>query len=189
MGLDSVMLLKEWEDRFRITISDYDAEKINTVQDSVEVISSYLKISNYDLIVRDGVYLKLKDQLFQILNRRIEFPELISNIIPETNKDAWSKIAEAIDLKIPVPVSSQSFLAETITNIFSSNKHRYNAVTIGQMADVICAANYRKLIDIDKIKSKYELYIVVMAIAVEALGVDYYEVQPYKRYTSDFGID
>lgn len=62
-------------------------------------------------------------------------------------------------------------------------------ITAGQFVDVICAHHFRALTSAANIKSKYEIYIIVMGITADKTGVDYYDILPNKSFTGDFGID
>ena len=67
--------------------------------------------------------------------------------------------------------------------------YNWSSITFDQFVTAICANNYEELIDKKQIKELYEIYIIVIAITVDKIGVDYYEITPDKSFTTDLGVD
>jgi hypothetical protein len=55
--------------------------------------------------------------------------------------------------------------------------------------DIILAVNLEKIIDPKGIRSKYEIYIAVMKITVDKIGVEYSEIGIEKSFPDDLGVD
>src|SRR5207237_8663355 len=55
--------------------------------------------------------------------------------------------------------------------------------------DIILAANLDQLNPPIQYKSKYEIYIAIMKITVEKIGVDYSAIGIEKSFTDDLGVD
>lgn len=193
MGLDSVELLVEWEKYFNIQISDLEAEKISTVQNAVDCISSHLNISENNLTLRNSIFVLVRDHINNIANikKSIELTDLVYEIIDPHKKEIWLKLSENINLTIPEFsfASNNTFSRKIISKIIWIPGYDYKEVTFERLVDAICAENFEKLINQDNITSKYEVYIAVTAITVNKNGIDYYEVEPPKTFHHDFGID
>jgi hypothetical protein len=193
MGLDSVELLVEWEKYFSIQIQDLEAEKISTVQNAVDCISSHLNINENDLTLRNSVFSTLKNQikLNGMSNKPIELNDLVYKVLEPQKKEIWSELSKSLNLTIPEFsfASNNTFSRKIISKIIWIPGYDYKEITFERLVDTICAENFRKLIDQNNITSKYEIYIIITAITVDKNGIDYYEVTPSKTFHHDFGID
>ena len=69
------------------------------------------------------------------------------------------------------------------------SNYDWNSISVERFIDAVCAANYKSLVNQDAISSKYEIYIAVMGITAEKIGIDYFEILPEKSFTSDLGVD
>ncbi len=65
----------------------------------------------------------------------------------------------------------------------------FETVTWKKYIDFILAFNLDKTVDPKSIRSKYEIYLAVMKITVDKIGVGYEEIGIEKSFTSDLGID
>jgi hypothetical protein len=194
MGLDSVELLMEWERYFNIEIPDLVAEKINTVQNAVDAISTVLNISIDNADLKDNIFDRLQNAISKsgLTNSSINQSDLVSKLFPDSNKQTWTVIQNYLGLEIPVPLDStndNSFKSKVLTMISWTPKFKYAELTFSELTDIICGNNCNSLIDAKLIKTKYEIYIVLMAITVDKIGIDIYEFKPDKTFTGDFGID
>jgi len=194
MGLDSVELLMEWERYFDIEIPDLVAEKINTVQNAVDAISTVLNISIDNADLKDNIFDRLQNAIFKtgLKNSSINQSDLVSKLFPDSNKQTWTLIQNYLGLEIPVPPNStndNSLKSKVLTMISWTPKFKYAELTFSELTDIICGNNCNSLIDAKLIKTKYEIYIVLMAITVDKIGIDIYEFKPDKTFTGDFGID
>ena len=194
MGLDSVELVMEWERYFNIEIPNPVAEKINTVQNAVDAISTIINISSDNTDLKDTIFDRLQSAISKtgLTNSSIHQSDLVSKLFSDSNKQTWTLIESALGLEIPFPPSKSndnSLKAKILTVISWTPKFNYSELTFSELTDIICGNNCNSLIDAKLIKTKYEIYIVLMAITVDKIGIDIYEFKPDKTFTSDFGID
>ena len=190
MGLDSIELLMEIENYFGISIPDAEAEKLYTVQLMVDSVAQHLKISNENFEMKDKIFLRVTAIMkeFGWLVKNITPADFIGQYFPSTYKQDWKSFEDALRLSIPQPYfSSQN--PTLLESIIGKPLYKSDEISFEQFVAAICANNYQVLIDKNHINSKYEIYIAVMGITVDKLGVDYYEVRPDKSFTSDLGVD
>lgn len=192
MGLDSVDLLVGWEKYFDIQIPDKEAEVLRTVQDVVDCISQHLNISKENSNIKEEVFEKLKVVIIERgYASKLNYSDLLNEIIPTNSKETWNDLSKRIGLEIPVPTSGHkdSPMKRFVSKLIWIPKYNYRTLTFNELTDIIVGANYQKLIDQSNIRSKYEVYIVLMGITVDKIGIDFYEFAPNKTFVNDFGID
>lgn len=192
MGLDSVELLVSFEKYFNIQVSDLEAEKIRTVQEMVECVATHLKISNAGEELKLELFEKLRSQLIQIgvANQNLKLTDKIFILLDPNDKEKWKIISDRLSLNIPEPfIESNSIINKVFRTITWRPRYNWQTITVDQFITAIYADNYEKIIDNNTIKSKYEILIAIVAITVDKIGVDLYEVQPEKSFVNDFGID
>jgi hypothetical protein len=194
MGLDSVELLMEWEKYFDIQIPDLVAEKINTVENAVDAISTILNLTDEKADLKDNIFGRLQNAVSKTVatNPLISQSDLVCKVFPDNNKQTWASISTELGLEIPFPPtkSDDNFLKTKVLTILNwTPKFNYAELTFSDLTDIICGNNCQSLIDAKSIKTKYEIYIVLMAITVDKIGIDIYEFKPDKTFTGDFGID
>lgn len=180
MGLDSVELLVTFEKHFSIGIPDAEAETIFTVQDMTDTIAKHLDITNNSRDLETRIFQHIKNSA--LITPGIALTDNISTYISPGDRNNWSALERHLQLEIPPP--------NTKTGIFAPPRnYEWETITAGQFTSVICAHNFRTLTNAANIKSKYEIYIIVMGITADKMGVDYYDITPEKSFTGDFGID
>jgi acyl carrier protein len=194
MGLDSVELIMEWEKYFNIEIPDLVAEKIGTVQNAVDAISTILNVSEDKSQLKDNIFDQLKNAISKsrLTNSEINQNDLVAKVFPDNNRQTWTIISSDLGLEIPCPplkTDDNSFKSKILRRIFWTPKFNYRELTFSELTDIICGNNCDSLIDINSVKTRYEIYIALMAITVEKIGIDIYEFKPDKTFTGDFGID
>ena len=195
MGLDSVELLMEVEKFFDINIPDLEAEKIYTIQNMVDSVAGHLNITNESMKLRDSIFEKVVEGIHEIgwTAKAIELSDYISSCIPANNKEDWKALSKCLKLSVPKPDDGKNYgnkISVKLKNLLSwSPDYNWEEITIEQFVAAVCANNYLDLIEKTSIRNKYEIYIAVMAITVDKIGVDYYEVGPDKSFTSDLGVD
>lgn len=104
------------------------------------------------------------------------------------------EIENYFSIEIPDTEAAEIFTVQNMVDVAAKHLHisdhsMSDWEAIDQFKTVQCAANYQTLIDKNNIKSKYEVYVIIMGITAAKTGVDYYEITPDKSFTSDFGID
>ncbi|MFV8282844.1 acyl carrier protein [Christiangramia marina] len=197
MGLDSVELLMSIENKFGIRIADEQAKKINTVQDLIDCVYKNITTRPTDQCLSQKVFYKVKNIIPEsdIINNKIEPDTVISELysLHELRKN-WSILEKRMDLKLP-DIHAFDFNP----NIGSSLKflgHRtikrnlpITQSTIKQLIDWIISLNSEKLIDIQKIRNKYEVERIVCGIIHKNMGIPISEVQVHHSISNDLGIN
>ncbi len=192
MGLDSVELLVEWEKYFNIQIPDPEAEKILTVQDAVDCVSRHLHILRYETTLQDEVFNRVQTALANIdLKNSYTKDDFFCRKVPVNVEKFWTIFESELKLKVPKPPkdSEDRFFGNKIFTASLREDFKYTEMTFGQLTDVICATNSEKFVNNKNIRSKYEIYIAIMTMTVEKIGIDPYSFRPEKTFTGDFGID
>ena len=192
MGLDSVELLVSFENYFDIQVSDLEAVNITTVQEMVDSVAKHLAISSNSVALKLELFEKLKSQLIQIgiADKKLNLTDRIFSVLDLNDKETLKTLSDNLDLNIPQPfIDSDNIIKKVFHSITWRPRYDWKTVTVDQFITAILADNYEKVINNKSIKSKYEIFISVIAITVDKIGVDVYEVQPEKKFVSDFGID
>jgi hypothetical protein len=163
------------------------------VQDTVDCIAELLGISDNRSVLKDDIFNRLQSILLKkgYVKESVTLSDLVSNSIPTSQNDNWKAISSELGLEIYFPHEPRNsgiinFISEKMSLSFKFN---YEKITFGDLADAICGTNYRKVIDNKKVRTTYEVYIGIMGVTVDSLGIDVYEVKPHKRFTNDFGAD
>jgi acyl carrier protein len=196
MGLDSVELLFEHEQYFGIRIPDREAEGITTVQKMVDTVARHLGIVSAEPDLRSPVLqrIQLALQAAGITEKPPAADALLKDVLfPPDYKNAWKAFEAALGLEVPRPdfpvTPSDSRTGRMMKSMFFNRSYAFIRLTMAQLVDAVCAANYQVLIDPGNIRSTTEIYAAVSGICINKLGIDPYEIAPEKTFTGDFGID
>ena len=195
MGLDSVELLMEVENFFGIRIPDAEAEKMYTIKIMVDSVAAHLNITDENMELRDRIFQKIVLSIQEPgwTTQKIKLGDLVSDCIPQDTKDVWRNLKSSLKLSVPeikLVRSGSNRISDKVKKIINwPTRYEWNQITFEQFVAAICANNYHELIEKKNIKTKYEIYIAVVGITVDKIGVDYYEVTPEKSFTTDLGID
>lgn len=195
MGLDSIELVVEHERYFNISIPDKEAGQIFTVQNFVDCIAKHLHIVSNEKTLQTTVYIAFINHL-QALNKINSYININDNIALHINnpKDRFFlKLANNITIKTPKIATSNNTEAGVIYEfkklINWTPTYIWEDLTVAEYIDATCAINYEQLIKLENIKTKHEIYIVVMGITAKFMGIDVFEIKPEKSFTNDLGID
>ncbi len=195
MGLDSVELVIEVENYFGISIPDPEAEKADTVQAMVDTVARHLNIIESRSELHDDIYKRINLALLklELSDVEVSLTELISKYLSLDKKEVWGDFKNYLQLDVPVPEMTSrngNKLIDKIKNVYKwTLLYDWLLITIDQFIAAICANNYEELIDRKNIKSTFEIYVAVIAITVDKIGVDYYDITPEKSFTLDLGVD
>jgi len=192
MGLDSVELLMETENFFKISISNEQAGKVYTVQNLVDVIAECLKIVSHEKGLQKEIFLRFANTLREVKNiqSEIQLSDKISNYLQVEEFTFFKEIADKIKLGIPCPSKSGTDMLNKFKKLIHwAPNYDWEQLTVEDFVNAICAKNYILLIQPGNIKTQYEIYIAVQGITAEKLGIDYFEIAPDKSFTNDLGID
>jgi hypothetical protein len=185
MGLDSVELVMEWEDFFKIKIPDLEAAKMATIADAVSYIATQVKFVNRGVDIKAKVLSHLEGVLSR-LNSPVSLDELLSAGISPEEKDLWKEISGISAYELPLPFGA-SFIEKWYDKLFPK-KTAHEPITVDRYIDLVCAVNYASLIQ-EVVQSEYEVMIAVMGITIEKNGLDPFEVFWNSSFTKDLGID
>jgi len=195
MGLDSVELVMEVEKYFSISIPDKEAEKAYSVGKLVDCVGNILGIYKYDFDLRENFFEEIKEQLQQITGNKQEY------IITDKVKDTFNiddialviQLENLLNFELPGISKSESkntMLFEKMKTWINFNPNfDFENIRWKKYLDVVLAYNLEKIINPKSINSKYEIYIALMRIIVDKVGVDYFEIALEKSFTDDLGVD
>jgi len=193
MGLDSVEMIMKWEKHFNIKIPDHEVEKIVTLQDATNYIANILSINKDNTNLREKVFKNIQTCLkdLNLISKQIEYEDKVSEVVFENKKQIWDKIAFALQLKIPIPYSfeSNTLSSKIVSKLFPQKQNIFDNLLFSQLIDGICGNNYETLVDINNIQSKYEIYICIMGITEDIMGINIYELEPSNTFVQDLGLN
>ncbi|WP_207420226.1 hypothetical protein [Desertivirga brevis] len=184
MGLDSVELVMEWEDFFKLKIPDLEAAKMATIADAVTYISSQVEFVERGVDIKATMLSDLEG-IFS-LKSHVSLEEFLRTGVPPDEKALWKKMSGLSGYELPIPTNSHR--VEKWYDKLLPKKAPYEPVTINRYIDLVCAVNYNALIQ-GSIQNQYEVMIAVMGITIEKNGLDPFEVYWDSSFTNDLGID
>jgi hypothetical protein len=185
----------EVEQYFGIEIPDAEAEKIYTIQSMIDVVAGHLNISSDNFLLRDTIFQRVKNSLLLSVTviSDIQLTDNVVEHLPLHNKESWSFFKSKLGLDVPKPdfvdSSNNKFSGQLKSFLVGKLNYEAEKINFETFVTAICANNYQKLLDKNNISGFYEIYVAIMAITVDKIGVDYYEIAPEKSFTSDLGVD
>lgn len=195
MGLDSVELIIKIETYFGIEISNEDAEKIYTVQNFVDCVARYLSVQDNNKNLQKEV---LSAFGFWHQNGRsekiqIKLSDFISSYINPEIQVSTIPFSEDLQLALPklnFKKTDGNGLYVKVKNWFSlASFYDWETVTVETYINAICAKNHSALIDKRNIKSTFEIYVIIIGITCDCMGIDYFEIGSGKSFVDDLGIN
>jgi acyl carrier protein len=195
MGLDSIELLIEVEKHFSICIPDRDAEKVYTVGKMVDCVANILGVTSYDFSLREKTFAKLKSEIQNLKNSYNEFSinSKVTDNLDILNKSLVTELENSISLKLPgiyfKPDNDHGFLGKVKGWFSLTDEINFKEISWKKFIDITLAKNLEKIILSTAYKSKYEIYLAIMRITVDKIGVDYEEIGIEKSFTDDLGVD
>jgi len=195
MGLDSIELIVEVEKYFSISIPDREAEKAYTVGKLVDCVANILGINRYDFSLREKTFALVKTELIN-LKKGINNFSINSKVIDSLDihdQPLITELENKINLKLPCIDSKQenkSWLLEKIRKWFPGiDQVDSEEINWKKFIDIILATNLENIILPTPYNSKYEIYIAIMRITGDKIGVNYAEIGIEKSFTDDLGVD
>lgn len=197
MGLDSVELLMSVENKFGIRIEDSEAEKIATVQDFADCVCSKISLNPTDKCLTQIVFYRIR-KAFQNLNLtelEIKPTSKISDLLTQSElKINWNRLEAELGLKLPelVAIDFNPNLNSHVKIFGIKTIKRNTPVTKGTVKNLIdwtISLNFEQIIDIQKIKNKYEVERIISGIISENMGIPISEIELKHTITNDLGID
>ena len=195
MGLDSVELIMDVEKHFSISIPDRDAEKAHTVGKLVDCVAGILGVNKYNFAFREKTFDNIKKALLELDNSIADFPiiSVVSRSLNTADKPLLRQLEEKTGLKFP-GIDTNAYEGNSIFlklgKWFKSIETiEFTEITWKKYIDILLAVNLEKLHPPILYYSKYEIYIAIMRITVDKIGVMYEEIGIEKSFTDDLGID
>ncbi|TBV26524.1 phosphopantetheine-binding protein [Meridianimaribacter sp. CL38] len=197
MGLDSVELVMSIEDKFGIRIEDSEAEKIYTVQDFADIVFSRISKNPTDKCLTQIVFYRIRKALRNLTSTEKEIrPDMkISELFTQSElKEKWNQLKMEVGLELPdlVALDFNPELSSHVKIFGIKTIKRTTPVskgTLRQLVDWTISLNRDKLIDIEKISSKYEVERIICGITEDRIGVPISEIELHHSFTNDLGID
>jgi acyl carrier protein len=195
MGLDSIELVMEVEKHFSISIPDPEAEKAYTVGKLVDCVAKILDVKRYDFTLRENTFALTKSTLQSLGVNLPDFSstDKVSASLDIKDKPLLTSLEDKLKLKLPgldTKVSDSNGVFSRLQKWFRFiEKIDFETMNWKKYVDIILAFNLDKLIPPIKYNSKYEIYIAIMRITVDKIGVDYSEIGIEKSFTDDLGVD
>ena len=195
MGLDSVELVMEVEKYFSIAIPDKEAEKAYSVGKLVDCVANILGVDKYNFDLRVQTFTEVQEQLQQITGNNLEY--IITDKVKDTlnieDKELIIQLENSLNFELPGISKSESkknaLFEKLKTWINFYPNYDFENIRWKKYIDVMLAYNLEKIINPINISSKYEIYIALMRIIVDKIGVDYFEIGLEKSFTDDLGVD
>ncbi len=195
MGLDSIELLMEVENYFGIQIPDAEAEKIYTVRLMLDCVAKHLNIIN-DISPFKAEFINKVITCLPVnaeVKEKIKSTDRASNYISPFEKEKWTLFRNELQLEVPKPDAlnpNPSRISEKFKKLINwKPNYEWDEMTFEEFVNGIAASNYRTLLSKSNITSKYEIYIAIIGLTVDKVGVDYFEITPDKSFTDDLGVD
>jgi hypothetical protein len=192
MGLDSVELLLKFENYFKISVPDTLAEKVETIQDMADLAVRLKGIRPQASQLQARIHNRVVAVLQEMRLTSEDMPHtapVFLHLLP-SDTETWAQFCERLQLTVPKPEAPpKSGIRQWLrTNIWHVTYDR-DAITLGRFITVICAANYATLIDPNTLQDPFEAYCAVVALTADQIGVDLYEIEPWKSLSNDLGMD
>jgi acyl carrier protein len=190
MGLDSVQLIFEFENKFEINISDEEAIQIYTVRDATEIISSRKDV--FQEI--DAEFLRTRESILEVLktifSNDVVMESKISSLLNSSNKGKFKDIEIKAGLKIPLPEFNYADKSGFFSKLkFWKPNYDWNELTVGDFVDSILISNCKEIVNFKNPASKFEVYIGVAGVTCDVMDINPYEIKPNKDFVKDLGID
>jgi|JI10StandDraft_1071094.scaffolds.fasta_scaffold176460_2 hypothetical protein len=193
MGLDTVELIMKFEKFFKVSIPDKKAEKISTIEDATNYFLGVLNIRAVDTALKDSIANKVLVEMAKLGSRHstINYSEHLRIVLANCGEDFIPKLSELISLEIHSPYNSNIY-AKWKSKLFGASEsvsNQFKDISFGDFIDGICGVNFRKLLSLESITSKYDVYICIIGMTHEQSGAEIYEISWQKSFTSDLGMD
>jgi acyl carrier protein len=195
MGLDSVELVMDVEKHFSISIPDSEAEKAYTVGKLVDCVAAILGVTRYNFSLREKTFTSFKTELLRLKKELKDFSinNKVTDSLDINDKSLLRELENNLNLKFPgiyiKPENHNGILQKVKEWFIITDEIDFRKITWKKFIDITLAKNLEKAIPSTGYNSKYEIYLAVMKITVDKVGVDYSEIGLEKSFTDDLGID
>lgn len=195
MGLDTVELVMKVENYFSISIPDREAEKAYTIGRLVDCVSKIKEVHKYDFTLRDIAFEIIKETLSKVrgVSSAFTLNDKVGYAFEDMDMEVLAKLEQELALRLPgiriKPPENAGLLAKTKNWFRYAGYFNFTQTTWKRYIDYMLAYNLEDTVDPAAIKSKYEIYLAIIRITVDQVGVDYAETGLEKSFTDDLGID
>ena len=195
MGLDSVELVMEVEKHFSISIPDREAEKAYSVGKLVDCVANILGVKSYDFSLRERTFSLLKNELRNLKKGINDFSinSKVAHSLDIQDKLLVLELENKTSLKLPgIHFKTQShdgIWRKVRTWLTALDEINFEEIAWKKFIDIIIADNLERIILPNEYKSKYEIYLAIMRITVDKIGVNYSEIGIEKSFADDLGVD
>jgi hypothetical protein len=178
------------EKHFSISIPDPEAEKAHTVGKLVDCVASILGIDKYDFGLRDRTFSLIKASLESLVpdSPGFSLTSKVSDSMDIIDRALINSLETALNLELP-NLHAKGFLDGMLKRLPFFDTIDFRTITWKRYIDIILSHNLDKLTPPIQYTSKYEIYIAIMRITVDKVGVGYQEIGLEKSFTDDLGID
>jgi acyl carrier protein len=191
MGLDTVELVMRIEEEFSIDLPDAELENVRTVGDLYQVVLD--KLETTPSCLSSKAFYRVRRALVECLNlsRRVVRPStLLDSLMPRASLiQHWQKIADHTGLALPALKRRRNW-ADSFLGPFGSSSYRIQ--TVGDLASSVLTLNYPEFAPASEKGSKptaEDVWIKLVDIFCDQLGVDPDQVQPSATIADDLGVD
>jgi acyl carrier protein len=195
MGLDSVELVMEVEKHFSISIPDHEAEKAYTVGLLVDCVASILRVTGYKFSLRHKTFSIIKSTVKSLNVESSDFllTDKVSSTLDINNTVFLAMLESKLQLKLPginTNVDMKNVILSRVNKWFRFiEKIDFETIKWEKYVDITLAFNLDKLNPSIEYGSKYEIYLAIMRITVDKIGVEYSEMGIEKSFADDLGVD
>ncbi|MBC8033976.1 MAG: hypothetical protein H7Y03_07510 [Chitinophagaceae bacterium] len=192
MGLDSVELIIDIEKYFNIRIKDEDAEGLYTAGRVVDHVSHLLGVDDTNEQLLLGVGEKLALSCNSIYTPAL-MNEAIAAYINFKDENSVLAIQERLGLPIPYlsfrqPSQKKTWWKKFVPSTSWLDKD-WTGVSVRNFLIGVLAHNLEGVIDKNNIRTTFEVYLAVVRITADKVGVYYDEVTWDASFTDDLGVD
>lgn len=195
MGLDSIELIIEVENHFSISIPDPEAEKAHTVGLLVECVANILNIKEYNFSLRESTFHLIKSSLLDLNTDSSDFTlnDRVAEYLDLEDKGLLKELESKLQLKLPgvdTKIDDRKGILSKVHKWFDFTESiDFKTIKWKKYTDILLSHNLDKYNPPIAYTSKYEIYIAIMRITVDKIGVDYEEIGIEKSFTDDLGVD
>ncbi len=196
MGLDSIELLMEVEKYFSISIPDNEAEKAYTVGNLVDCVANILNVEKFDFSLRTETFNKIKGHIKLLCKTSVDFKitDKVKDHLDLNNKLLIQDLENILKLELvginKTEILNNNYISRLKAWIsFSTMYVDFKEITWKKYIDILLAYHLVWKSKPDSFNSKYEIYLAIMQITVDKIGVDYSEIGIEKSFTDDLGVD
>ncbi|MGB5983634.1 MAG: phosphopantetheine-binding protein [Nonlabens sp.] len=185
------------EDKFGIRIEDSEAEQIYTIQDFADIVFSRIITNPTDKCLTQIVFYRIRRALKNLTSteKAIRLDMKISELFNQSEmREKWDQLKTELGLELPKLVALDfDPQLDSHVKIFGFNTIKrtkpVSTGTLRQLVDWTISLNRDKLIDVEKISSKYEVERIICGMTEKKIGVPINQIELHHSFTNDLGMN